>query len=119
MAGHPPDWQAELARQRNRLAADRTLMTWMRASLVLIVVGISLARAGGLAPGLTQTLPLWGLLCIGGGTLVLTLAIADHAQEIQRLQQAIYHYHPRPSLGRWVGVTVLALGILALWRLGT
>jgi putative membrane protein len=37
---YPPNVQANLARERNRIAADRSLLSFVRNSLTLISVGV-------------------------------------------------------------------------------
>lgn len=114
MANPQPDWQGELARQRNRIAADRTLMAWIRAGLILITVGFGLVRGVQITqPTLADRLLPLGLLCVAMGSGWVAIAARDHWQESQRLTQPTYRYQPRPSLARWFGVTVWLGGLLA------
>ena len=41
----------ELARERNREAADRTLLAWVRTSLAMISLGFGIERLGQAAVG--------------------------------------------------------------------
>lgn len=75
-----------LAFQRNRLAADRTLMAIMRTSLSMIGFGFTLytfttnfIRRDGAAGLLAQQAPTrFAMTMIVLGTLLLTLGIANH-----------------------------------------
>jgi len=40
----PPDPQTELAKERNCIAADRTLLTWVRTSVSFIGMGFGITQ---------------------------------------------------------------------------
>ncbi|HSM82025.1 MAG TPA: DUF202 domain-containing protein [Nodosilinea sp.] len=119
---YPPNPQDELARERNHLAADRTLLSFIRSSLVLISVGVSLDQVvSALAPD-GPYLDAWAyalsLVFIGLGVITLGLAVFDHQGEIRRLRSPAYGYVPRWSLGAAVGLTIFIAGVVAFCWLG-
>ncbi len=121
---YPPQAQDELARDRNRLAADRSLLSFVRNSLTLIGLGLGLEQIlaalgahygdrniNGWAYGLS-------LVYVGLGVLSLGLAIADYQAERSRLRSPHYRYQPRRSVGKTVGLAVFATGAVAFGWLG-
>lgn len=115
---YPPQAQDDLARERNHLAADRTLLSFIRGSLTLISVGVAVEQiVSALSPG-SPYLDEWAyglsLVFIGVGMVSLVFAIADHRREIQRLQAHEYVYIPRWSLAAATGLAVFATGAVAL-----
>lgn len=115
----PPDIQTELAKERNRIAADRSLLSFVRNSLTLIGFGVGVdaivqtfyAEVGRLNPILWTH--ILSLIFIGLGTLSLLMAASDYQRELKRLNQPEYHFTPRWSLGAGVGMIVLGVGMLA------
>ncbi|MBD2259448.1 DUF202 domain-containing protein [Pseudanabaena sp. FACHB-2040] len=112
------DWQAELARERNRVAAERTLLAWIRTSTILISFGFGIDQgAVALQARFSETInPVrlgysLGLTFVGLGTFTVIMAALDHCQEMQRLQQPEYQYASRPPLGATVAVALLVIGI--------
>lgn len=127
MTNNSPNWQTELAKQRNRIAADRTLLAWIRTSVALIGIGFGLERTvsklylGVETASVTSThlVKLFSLLIIGAGILAVLMAALDYQSEMKRLQQPEYYYTPRQSLGTIIaGILVLiAISIfLTIWR---
>ncbi|PZV07800.1 MAG: hypothetical protein DCF21_21355 [Leptolyngbya sp.] len=115
---YPPNVQEELARDRNHLAADRTLLSFIRGSLTLIGVGVAVEQiVSALSPG-SPYIDEWAyglsLVFIGVGVVSLVFAIADHRREMQRLKAREYRYTPRWSLATATGLAVFAIGALAL-----
>jgi putative membrane protein len=110
--------QTELAKERNRIAADRTLLAWIRSSMTLIGFGFGLdqilkAFYSNLATvassnHLTQTL---NLAFMGLGAYVVLLAIVDYQDELRRLQQPVYRYQPRLTIGVVVAPALIFLAI--------
>lgn len=118
----PINIQAELAKERNRAAAERTLMAWIRTSLSLISFGFgidtivtairSLQVVNDLNP--VRFSRVLGLAFIALGTYALIMAAIEHRQELQRIQRQVdYIYMPRRSLGLTVAILLVLIGIYA------
>lgn len=118
----PINIQAELAKERNRAAAERTLMAWIRTSLSLISFGFgidtivtairSLQVVDDLNP--VRFSRVLGLAFIALGTYALIMAAIEHRQELQRIQRQVdYIYMPRQSLGLTVAILLVMIGIYA------
>jgi putative membrane protein len=129
---HPPpkplDETTELARERNRIAADRTLLAWVRLSLTLIGIGFGIDQTVTLLYSKIVDVinpyrlsHLLGLLLVGLGVYALILAMVDYRGELHRLQQPEYRFTPRYRLGETVAIALMAIAMLTfatiLWRL--
>ncbi|MBD1873336.1 DUF202 domain-containing protein [Nodosilinea sp. FACHB-131] len=121
---YPPQAQDELARDRNRLAADRSLLSFVRNSLTLIGLGLGLEQilaALGAHYG-DHNIDGWAyglsLVYVGLGVLSLGLAIADYQAERARLRSPHYQYQPRWSVAEATGLAIFATGAVALGWLG-
>ncbi len=114
--------QDELARERNHLAADRSLLSFVRSSLTLVGIGTGIDQiVGAIAPSgryIDQWAYLLSLALIGLGIFNLLLATRDYQGEMLRLKAPVYLYTPRWSLGGTTGLVVLVLGVLILIWLG-
>ncbi|MEY3299903.1 MAG: hypothetical protein RLZZ597_3163 [Cyanobacteriota bacterium] len=124
MTHSTPDFnpQDELARERNHLAADRSLLSFARSSLTLIGVGVGVDQVvSAIAPS-GRFIDVWAyvfsLLLVGLGVMTLALAIHDYQGEMQRLKAPFYRYTPRWPLGSTTGLMALILGIVAFFWLG-
>ncbi|HEY9660794.1 MAG TPA: DUF202 domain-containing protein [Allocoleopsis sp.] len=116
----PSNPQVELAKERNRAAAERTLMAWIRTSLALISFGFGIDQIvaairstfGGTSevPRLSRLL---GLSFIALGTFAMLVAIQQHQQELRHIQQPNYSYRPRRSLGLMVATALVVIGLAA------
>lgn len=118
----PPDIQAELARERNRGAAERSLLSFIRNSVTLISAGFGIDQ---IAEALTPTVPhvkVWvyvlNLALIGLGVMNLLFAAQDYRGEMQRLNQSEYTFTPRWSVGEVTGIVLAVSGFLVFLRLG-
>jgi putative membrane protein len=119
----PLNPQAELAKERNRAAAERTLMAWIRTCLSLISFGFGIDRivsailsfqnvAVRVNPiRLSRTL---GLSFIALGIYAMIAAIIEHRNELRHIQRfGDYIYTPRRSLGLTVALGLVIIGIVA------
>jgi putative membrane protein len=118
---YPPNVQDELARERNRVAADRSLLSFVRNSVTLISSGVSIDQ---IVKALSSTAPFieaWvytlSLTLIGLGIINLCFAILDYNGEMKRLRQPEYYFTPRWSLGGVTGWILFVIGSLAFLRL--
>jgi putative membrane protein len=114
----PPNFQVELARERNRVAADRSLMSWIRISLTLISFGfgihnITQAIYGSVGNAINPVRAdrILGLAFIGLGTVAIATATLEHHHELSRLQRPDYTYTPRPSLGASVAIALIVIAV--------
>ncbi len=120
---YPPNVQAELARERNHIAADRSLLSFIRNSVTLISAGVGINQ---IVTTLTPSAPFMGLwiygltlALIGLGVINLFLAIVDYRGEMKRLKQPEYYFTPRWSLGGVTGWVLFIVGLIAFFRLVT
>jgi putative membrane protein len=102
----PPNLQAELARERNRQAADRSLLSFVRNSLTLITFGVGIQQSVRALVPEAAAVGRWvyglSLLFTGLGVVSLLLAIADFQGEARRLEALDYQFTP------WLGLSFFA-----------
>jgi len=118
---YPPNPQPELARERNRIAADRSLLSFIRSSVTLISIGVGINQVSSIFVPIVSYLGYWtyllSVLMVGVGVITLIFAARDYQGELQRLQQPEYYFTPRWSLGGVTGWIILVAGSLTLLRL--
>lgn len=118
--GNPPD----LGYERTRLAADRTLMAWIRTSVSMISFGFTIykffmyLRESGVLSG---TLPLHGprnlgLGLVGLGTFLLGMAIVEYILYQRWLSREMKEKFP-VSTSLIAAILITMIGILALINL--
>ena len=117
-----PSTNTELAKERNRAAAERTLMAWIRTCLSLISFGFGVDR---IITALQKSLvpdyfddPLYltriiGLSFIGIGTVAIILAAIEHKRELHHIKQKNYRYKSRSSLAFMVAISISITGLFA------
>jgi len=121
----PPDYQTELAKERNRIAADRTLLSWIRVTVSFIGIGFGLDRVLATLDTYTEArlaflldIRTLGLFYIGLGIVTSLVAALDYQGELSRFQKREYRYTPRPSLGMFVAgalVVLSSIGLVIIW----
>lgn len=117
------DSQVELAKQRNRIAADRTLLSWIRISMTLISIGFGTENVvnaildQGIDGSHVAKLAYWvGLALVALGTYAVSAAALDHNREMKKLQQSNYFYIPRRSLGTIVSILLIVIASFVMVR---
>ncbi|MGL5832878.1 MAG: YidH family protein [Waterburya sp.] len=114
--------QFELAKERNRSAAERTLMAWIRTSLSLISFGfgidsiVSAIRSSQATEDINPVRfsRIFGLAFIALGIYAMIVAAIEHRKELRHIQRNVdYFYTPRHSLGFTVAFTLIAIGSFA------
>lgn len=115
-----PNPQIELAKERNRAAAERTLMAWIRTSLSLISFGFGIDQlltvirlAVGKPINTSGLSRLVGLSLVLIGTLAMLAAVYQHLQELRHIRRDTYRYRPRLSLGVVVALSLVLIGMIA------
>jgi putative membrane protein len=112
----------ELAKQRNRDAAERTLMAWIRTCLSLISFGFGLDKIIAAIDRATATGEVQvqrGVQLVSGafvitGILAMVGATIQYRRELRRLQHNDYVYRDKPQLAAATAVLITLIGVVAL-----
>ena len=112
----------ELARERNREAADRTLLAWIRTSLAMISLGFGIERLGQAAIAFDGRMAGFSPLktrLFGASLIVLGIAATlgglwEHRQVLVAIGRDDYRYSDRPPIARYMGVALVIVGVAAL-----
>ncbi|MEB3194979.1 MAG: DUF202 domain-containing protein [Cyanobacteriota bacterium] len=112
----------ELAKERNREAAERTLMAWIRTSLSLISFGfgvdkiigaINRSRLGG-SDRADLSVRVMAIAFILTGIGALAAATVQHKRILRRLNREEFTYYEHRSLGTATALALMAIGTLCL-----
>ena len=111
----------ELAKTRNRAAAERTTLAWIRTALALISFGFGLDKiisairdAGGDTTSSNDMgVQLMSMGFIGIGIFTLLVAMRQHKRELIKLRNDPYLYRDEPSLSIATATAVLVIGVIA------
>lgn len=112
----------ELARERNREAADRTLLAWIRTSLAMISLGFGIERLGqaalsldgktaGFSPVKTQ---VFGTALILLGIAATLAGMWEHRGMLALISRDNYRYSDRLPIARFMGWAIVLVGAAAL-----
>ena len=112
----------ELAKERSREAADRTLMAWIRTALSLIGFGFAIASfrdillEGGLIRNPHKEFNgalVFGLSFVTLGVLGLLLATLQHWNILQHLKQDDFSYTGFRPLAFIMAILLMLIGLFA------
>jgi putative membrane protein len=112
----------ELAKERNREAAERTLMAWIRTALSLIGFGFGIGKLAAYmdAAGLRTRLDvphsslIFGASFIVVGILGLLAAIVQHARILKRLSRPDFAYNAMRPIAMTVAALLMLIGLFGL-----
>ena len=119
---HPKSITNELARERSREAADRTLMAWIRTSLSLIGFGFAIASfreillEGGLIRNPHKEFNgalVFGLSFVSLGVLGLLAATLQHWNILQHLKREDFTYTGFRPLVLVMAILLMLIGLFA------
>ena len=112
----------ELARERNREAAERTLMAWIRTALSLIGFGFGIGKLDAYLHGaglhtefdVPHSTLIFGASFIVVGILGLLAAIVQHARVLKRLSQPDFAYNAMRPIAMTVATLLMLIGLFGL-----
>ncbi|MGI9402126.1 MAG: YidH family protein [Rhizobiaceae bacterium] len=112
----------ELAKERNREAAERTLMAWIRTSISMIGFGIGFGAAGEYLGG-SPSAPtrIHDLQAIGSAFIVLAVismfaAVVQNVRLLKRIKRDDFTYIEPVPIGLITSCLILLFGLLGfIW----
>ena len=117
-----PNVANELARERNREAAERTLMAWLRPALSLIGFGFGIGKLEAYLEGaglhtrfdLPHSSLIFGASFIVLGIFGLLAAVVQYARVLKRLSQPEFAYHAMRPIAMVVAAMLMLIGVFGL-----
>ncbi len=116
----------ELAKERNRAAAERTLLGWIQSSVVLIGFGVALEQIYTGVAGIfsqanlifkIQLVYLLSLTFISLGMFLLVLATRQYLIQVRAIARENYTFLPSRPFNSIATFAVILFGILCLLAL--
>lgn len=112
----------ELARERNREAAERTLMAWIRTALSLIGFGFGIGKLEAYLGAVDRhrsidpihTTLIFGASFIVVGIFGLLAAIVQHARILKRLTRPDFAYNAMRPIAMTVAAMLILIGVFGL-----
>ena len=109
----------ELARERNRAAADRTLMAWIRTALALIAFGFSIGKISDYLQKINpervldpiDSARIFGEAFIVLGVFGLIAAIIQHRRIVKRIKHGEFVYTEHLPLAMITAIILLLIGL--------
>ena len=114
----------ELAKERNRAAAERTINGWIGNCLSFVGVGVAIDQISRSLqqrfpegdPLLTETIThITSIVFVGTGLVLLFLALMQHRLEIKTIEQEDYVMLSVRALNRIVVAAILLTGFLGFF----
>ena len=116
------DTSTDLARERSRAAADRTLMAWIRTALALIGFGFTIAKLGDFVETRHPDIrldPVRSMTIFGGvflllGVVSLVAAVIQHGWILKSIDAEDYTYVSSRPLAVSVSIVLIATAVFGL-----
>lgn len=110
---------SELARERNRAAADRTLMAWIRTSIAMIGFGFGVGKLSDVLENKDATMPdgpinsgiVFGEAFIALGILSLLAAVVQYGRILKQIDNPQYVYTSSRALPMMTAISLLLIGL--------
>ncbi len=112
----------ELAKERSRAAAERTMMAWIRTSLSLISFGFGLDKIiaainrsrleGSQHAGMSVRLVAMGFVLIG--IVSMAAATRQHLRTLKQLKRDDFVYIDQTSITIFTAIALTIIGVVAL-----